>query len=116
MQVTFTNATSDILAIAAFYRSLAASESITVSMTAAQYDQELGLKTLVEDGSLTIDSIVAESGDSSALSAVVGPSYDDAGRPAATTVPLFSAIWNTDDGAPNYSDGTNWVDSAGVTT
>lgn len=116
MQVTFTNASSDIVAIAAFYRSLAASESVTVSMSASQYDQEPGLKALVEAGTLTIDSAVAEAGDSSALNAATGPAYDNAGRPDATTVPTFSSIWNTDDSAPNYSDGTQWVDAAGVAT
>lgn len=116
MQVTFTNATSDVLAVGAFYRSLTAGESVTVSMTASGYDAEAQLKVLVEAGSLTIDAIAAEAGDSSALGAAIGPAYDDAGRPLATSVPTFSSIWNTDDGAPNFSDGTQWVDAAGIAT
>jgi len=44
------------------------------------------------------------------------PSYTDANRPVATTVPAGAVVWNTDDNAPNYSDGTNWRTAAGATT
>jgi len=42
--------------------------------------------------------------------------YTDATRPDPTTVPIGTMIFNTQDGFPNWSDGTNWVTSAGVTT
>lgn len=48
--------------------------------------------------------------------AFVVASYTDATRPAASAVPAGTQIWNTDDGAPNWSDGTDWVDAAGTTT
>jgi hypothetical protein len=44
------------------------------------------------------------------------PSYTDVSRPAATAVPDGYMIWNTDDGFPNWSDGTNWVEADGTTT
>lgn len=34
----------------------------------------------------------------------------------ANTLTAGAMIWNTDDGAPNWSDGTNWVDATGATT
>ncbi len=40
----------------------------------------------------------------------------DASRPAANAVPTGYMIFNTDDGFPNWSDGTNWVISDGTTT
>ena len=44
------------------------------------------------------------------------PQYSSAGRPAANTVPIGTAIFNTDDSAPNYSDGAAWRDSNGSLT
>lgn len=41
---------------------------------------------------------------------------DDSDRPAATAVPAGSVVWNSDDNAPNYSDGTNWRDAMGNLT
>jgi hypothetical protein len=51
-----------------------------------------------------------------AQNAVTLPSYTNASRPAATAVQAGTAIWNTDDGFPNWSNGTNWVISDGTTT
>ena len=42
--------------------------------------------------------------------------YTDATRPAATTFLAGTRIWNSDDSAYNYSDGTNWVDAMGGLT
>lgn len=44
------------------------------------------------------------------------PVYTDATRPSAGTVGQGSTIWNSGDNAPNFSDGTNWRDAAGVVT
>ena len=41
------------------------------------------------------------------------PSHTNATRPDASDYQPGFAIWNTDDAAPNYSDGTSWRDSAG---
>jgi hypothetical protein len=40
----------------------------------------------------------------------------DANRGNANAVPDGFMIFNTDDGFPNWSDGTNWVDATGATT
>lgn len=64
------------------------------------------LATLKSNGTL-----VAPSGAALAL-----PSYTNANRPAASSVAVGGAIWNTDDNAPNFSDGTNWRDAAGLVT
>ena len=42
--------------------------------------------------------------------------YSNSTRPAAGLFRPGFRIWNTDDNAPNYSDGTNWRDAAGVIT
>jgi hypothetical protein len=43
-------------------------------------------------------------------------SFSDATRPAATEFVVGTWIFNTDDGAPNWSDGTVWRDSDGNET
>jgi hypothetical protein len=42
--------------------------------------------------------------------------YTNITRPSATLYPVGAGIWNTDDSAYNYSDGTAWRDSVGVLT
>ena len=37
-------------------------------------------------------------------------------RPLATAYPVGGMIFNTDDEAPNFSDGTNWRDAMGTIT
>ncbi len=44
------------------------------------------------------------------------PSFDNAHRPSATNYPIGTAIWNTDDNALNWSDGTDWRNAAGSVT
>ena len=43
-------------------------------------------------------------------------SFSDTDRPTASDFLPGTMIWNTTDGAPNWSDGTNWVDATGATT
>jgi hypothetical protein len=42
--------------------------------------------------------------------------FSDGTRPSAALLVAGSAIWNTTDNAPNYSDATDWRDAAGVVT
>ena len=42
--------------------------------------------------------------------------FSNATRPDPTTQPIGTAIFNTDDKAPNYSDGTDWRTAVGVIT
>jgi hypothetical protein len=44
------------------------------------------------------------------------PVCTDATRPAASTFLPGTGVWNTDDGAWNYSDGTAWRDATGTLT
>jgi hypothetical protein len=54
------------------------------------------------------------------LSGILGrmpvQTYTNATRPAVSTVTVGTMIFNTDDGAPNWSNGTNWVDASGNVT
>jgi hypothetical protein len=43
-------------------------------------------------------------------------SFSDATRPVANTIPMGGLIFNTDDRAPNISDGTVWRDMDGEQT
>lgn len=43
-------------------------------------------------------------------------SYDNTSRPDADTVVRGTSIFNTDDNAPQWSDGTNWRDATGNLT
>lgn len=42
--------------------------------------------------------------------------FSDSTRGSAANFSAGTQIWNTDDNAPNYSDGANWRDAAGVVT
>jgi hypothetical protein len=39
--------------------------------------------------------------------------YTTGARPAANSVPAGTGIYNTDDNAPQYSNGTKWYDAVG---
>lgn len=42
--------------------------------------------------------------------------YSDGTRPSAALYPPGTRIWNSDDNAPNWSDGASWRDAAGSVT
>ncbi len=42
--------------------------------------------------------------------------FTNATRPDPSTLPAGTVIFNSDDAAPNWSDGTAWRDSAGSPT
>jgi len=44
------------------------------------------------------------------------PSYSNSTRPDAGSISVGGAIWNTDDNAPNWSDGSDWRDGSGSVT
>lgn len=120
MKVTFTNTTSSPIFVSLLYKELGASgsgtESVTVSKSLSELDQEQGLKERIENGDITL-SFETEAGDAAAVGAQESlPSFSDVTRPAPGDWPTFSMIWNTDDNAPNFTDGTNWRDAAGTIT
>lgn len=42
--------------------------------------------------------------------------YTNTSRPEANRVSVGTMIFNTDDNAPNWSNGTSWVDASGNIT
>lgn len=115
MQVTITNAGTDDLYVSLLYKELIVGESVTVSKSRSELDMEQEFKKLVQAGTLVL-TFAEEDGDDAAVGTEPHPAYADATRPAPADWPIFSAIWNTDDNALNWSDGTNWRDAAGVIT
>lgn len=123
MQLTITNLASTATYIRDLYITLDASAAVTVERSAGEIDDMVGLKELQAAGTVSVAVVESTTEQASSVSETVSaalplvlPSYDDAGRPDPAAVTAGTAIWNTDDGAPNFSDGTNWVDAAGVTT
>lgn len=116
MQVTFTNTTSDPLYLPSLYISLDAGKSVTTRRAWADIDRDQALKKHIQAGSVTL-VFAKELGDD-ADTGFDNPlkAYSNATRPAANTVPMFTAIWNTNDNAANWSDGTDWRDNAGIIT
>jgi hypothetical protein len=116
MLVTITNVGSDQIHIPAYHKVMDPGDVVQTRRSMADIDGDESLKALILAGDVTL-AFTLEAGDSIAPSQGQAPlSYNDAGRPAAGAVPLYTWIFNTDDAAPNYSDGTNWRDAAGVIT
>lgn len=116
MLVTITNIGSDQIHLSAYGTVLDAGGSLETRRVMTDIIGDESLKALVVAGSVSLaftkedgDDVVGGFGDTA-------PSYTNAARPAATAVPAFTFIFNTDDAAPNWSDGTDWRDAAGVIT
>jgi hypothetical protein len=81
-------------------------------------DAEQGDKVKIQTGVLTV-VFTPEAGDSAPLGITPATSlanYTNLTRPSAAAVAIYSAIYNNDDNAVNWSDGVNWRDSAGNIT
>jgi hypothetical protein len=120
MLVTFTNTTSSPIYLSAIYKQLeptgVTGSSVQARRTPADLDANQQLKAYVVAGDITL-AFTLETGDSAATGPGSSPvSYSNATRPAASTVPTFSSIWNTDDNALNWSDSVNWRDALGNLT
>jgi len=115
MLVTFTNASAEDVFLSLLYKNLAPGESVQVSKSRSELDMEQPLKKLVQAGTIVL-SFAEELGDDAAVGTEPHPAFTDLSRPAPAAWPIFAAIWNTDDNALNWSDGTNWRDAAGVIT
>jgi hypothetical protein len=72
------------------------------------------------EAGLTIGNVLVATGATTfGWGLVPTPVYSDVTRPAANTVPAGTQIFNTDEGAngaPNWSNGTSWVDAVGNLT
>jgi len=115
MLVTFTNASSEDRFISLLYKNLEAGESVQVSKSRSELDQEQELKKLVQDGTIVL-SFAEEDGDDAAVGTEPHPAFSNLTRPLPTVWPIYSAIWNTDDNALNWTDGTNWRAADGTIT
>ena len=114
MLVTITNISSDPVYISLLYASLAPSAARTVQRTQSQLDAETQLLQLVLDSKVSL-GFTSEATDSVGTGFESVPvSFSNANRPSPTTIPAFTSIWNTDENALNWSDGTNWRDSTGA--
>lgn len=116
MLVKITNIGSVQIHLSAYGTVLDPSGELETRRTMADIVGDDSLKALVVAGSVSL-AFTKEAGDD-----VVGgfadtpPSYTNATRPAPATVPAFTFIFNTDDAAPNWSDGAAWRDAAGTIT
>lgn len=115
MLVTFTNASAVDVFVSLLYVTIAPGGSVTTSKSRSELDQEQHFKTMVQDGTIVL-SFAEEAGDDAQVGTQPHLAFSNATRPLATAWPIFSDIWNTDDNALNWSDGTNWRDAAGVIT
>lgn len=116
MLVKITNIGSDQIHLSAYGTVLNPGGEVETRRGMADIVGDESLKALIVSGDVSLvftkeagDDVVGGFGDTP-------PSYSDGTRPAATAVPAFTFIFNTDDAAPNWSDGTIWRDAAGVAT
>lgn len=116
MLVKITNIGSDQFHLPAYGSVLDPGDDIETRRTMVDVEGDESLKALVLSGDALL-AFTAEAGDSIATGFGAAPqSFSSAGRPDASTVPVFTWIYNTDDNAPNWSDGTDWRDAAGILT
>ena len=116
MLVTITNLSAAEVYLPGYYVTIPVAGSVTTHRNWADLDRDQILKTLVQANTVSL-AFTKESGDDAGLSfGPTTPSYDNIDRPAANLVPVFMSIWNTDERAPEWSDGTNWRDVQGNIT
>ena len=116
MLVTITNVGSDQIHIPAYQKVWEPGDIVSTRRTMADIDGDESLKAAVLAGQVIL-AFTAEPGDNVPIGfGTVPQSFTSAARPDPSSVPLFTWIYNIDDNAPNYSDGTNWRDAAGLIT
>jgi len=111
MQITVTNITAgERVYWTSAYKDMAPGDVVTTSRSALALAGDESLRKLAIAAKVSI-AIVQEAGDADQLSI-----YTNATRPAPALVPIGTSIFNTDDGFPNVSNGTNWLDPTGTIT
>jgi hypothetical protein len=100
-----------------------AGETVTIERFIGELTGMKGLNEAITAGTIQLMSTVIPASESYWIIAAGGgggggtpPSYSNLTRPAASTEDAGFMIWNTDDNAPNFSDGTNWRDAFGNLT
>lgn len=119
MLVTITNVSSPAQQVhipSLGFKWLDYGDSVQVQRSYSDLDGDTSLKTAIADGLITL-SFTTEAIDSvQVFFGRVPLSFSDTTRGSAANVPVLSYIWNTDDNALNWSDGTNWRDATGAIT
>jgi hypothetical protein len=116
MLVTFTNLSVSPVYVGMLWMSLIPGQVVTTRRSYADLDRDINFKILVQSGQVGL-AFTKESGDDANIGMTHEiPSFTNLNRPAASAVVTFSEIFNTDDNAPNWSDGANWRDSSGAIT
>jgi hypothetical protein len=115
MIVRITNISADQQFIATHYTTLEPSAYIDVVRTLGELDRDVQLKGLVMTSKVTL-GFTKEAGDDVAIGYEKMPIYTNITRPLATLFPVGTMIFNSDDAAPNFSDGAQWLSAAGVPT
>ncbi len=119
MLVTITNVSSPAEQVhipSLGFKWLEYGDSVQVQRSYSDLDGDVTLKQAIADGLVTL-AFETESIDSvQVFFGRVPLSYTNLSRPAAADVPVLSYIWNTDDNALNWSDGTAWRDATGAVT
>ena len=116
MDVTITNVSSEQLFLPGPNVDLSINEAATISMTTGDLESNTVLRDLITQGKVTVSVARDTDADVTHGFGHVPQNFTNATRPAPAAVPLFTWIFNTDDAAPNWSDGTNWRDATGVIT
>ena len=116
MDVTITNVSSDQLFIPGPNVDLPVGSQATISMTVGDMEDNTVLRDLVAQAKVTLVFSRDTNADITHGFGHVPQSFTTASRPAPGAVPIFTWIFNMDDDAPNWSDGTDWRDAAGVIT
>ena len=116
MQLTITNLTSSPVYIRELYASVPSATPLVLSRTAPEIQAMSGLFAAVAAGSVSMAvSEDTNENTSNALQVVEAaipmapPNYTTGGRPASTTFPVGSMIWNTTTSLPNFATSGGWV-------
>jgi hypothetical protein len=119
MLVTITNVSSPAQQVhipSLGFKWLESGDSVEVQRSYSDLDGDTSLKQAIADGLISL-AFEAESIDSvQVFFGRVPLSFSDTTRGSAADVPVLSYIWNTDDNALNWSDGTVWRDATGAVT
>lgn len=111
---TIQNISTSQVYIRDLYDSLEPGETVVLQRSLGQLGAMFGLHEALTAGTISLVSLVTTPAEDTFGG--TAPSYSNTTRPAATGLRAGFMIWNTDDNAPNFSDGTSWRDANGLLT
>ncbi len=112
--LTITNLTSSPVLVQELYASVPASGTLATERTQSDVLGMSSFLTSVAAGDLSY--VITYSDEELAAGLAGAPIFANVDRPDSSSVATGLEIYNTDDTAPNYSDGTDWRDAAGSLT